>query len=252
MELPYNKELKAAGETGLALIAVYLDALITGGAGAGQVAPPLFQTALAWRNNRSQARIEATLEELKMQVGELSGELSKLTSENRGRSLFIRLLELMPDLDPADEEFMVAAQLRARMIIHVSRQSFDKLFSEMSFLLSRLEKISPQALFLLADHANWPKGLRVGGTTTSDVTLSGKWAQAFANAYCQQQSTINTSSQTTTTQIRMVTVVATELKDSGFIDLDGNKRVVLTTLGQDVSSKLLPTGETTTPASSTF
>ena len=230
-KLPYKKELISAGNTLVSFLAGTAD--LVGGS------LPLFQAVVNWENHRKFERFQLTLQEVKKRTDKNTAVLTNITTllnepSRKGEVLFYRIVKLNDSIEIEDQMFEPTTVIQAKIIENIAAQNFEELFSELVYLLSRLEQLSPQSLWVLNDFDNWPHIFTLGGTTTSGVTLSANWATKFAEAY------LNKNGRKLEPEIKTrVADVMCELKNTGFIDLDQSKRVKLTEMGTSAYKCLL-------------
>lgn len=226
--LPYSNELLAAGKT----VAQFL-------AGVGDLAVgfPIFQASLAWEQNRENEKTRLLLETLKKELETNSTQLAHVTTllnTPRGYVLFKKVSVLNRKLEIEEGIFSEFTKIQSEILVKIAEQDFETLFSEICYSLNSLEKLSPQAIWLLNDFENWPHVFTAGGTTTSGVTLDGNWAIKWSDAYLGK----NGRSGDVGIKQRVIEVIS-ELRNYGFVDLDDSKRVKLTRLGTTARDLLL-------------
>jgi|SRR3989338_565522 len=208
----------------------FVDALVSYVVGIAEKFIPGLAFFTIWRQKRQDKKeaelLKALKNELAMQTQNVA-TISNLLRNPKGFVLFNRVMYIVRSVELEDENFDEISKLLARILIHISDKDFETLFSEISYAISRIEKLSPQALFLLSDSRTWPN-VSVGGTTTSDVTLSGKWRSTVSATYLRDKGLDDKA------MINRVAHSFGELESGGFAIVSKDKRVVLTDVGEEV------------------
>ncbi len=213
---------------------VFVDALVSYVVGVVGTFIPGLAFLTIWRQKRQDKKEAEVLKALKKELvvqAQSVANISNLLKNPKGFVLFNKVQYIVRSTELEDENFGELGKLLARILIHISEKDFETLFSEISYAISRIERLSPQALFLLSDSRAWPK-VSVGGTTTSDVTLSGKWRITVSTAYLHDKGLDDK------TMTGRVAHSFGELESGGFAMVSKDKRVVLTDVGEEVYSFL--------------
>lgn len=227
--LPYSSELLAAGKTVVQFLA---------GVGDLAVGAPIFQISVAWEQNRENEKTKLLLGTLKKELETNSAQFAQITTllndpTGRGYVLFRKVSALNQKVEIEEDVFIEYTKIQINILKKIAGQDFETLFSEICYLLNSLEKLSPQAIWLLNDFDNWPHVFTAGGTTTSGVTLDGNWAIKWSDTYLGKNGRGGEAS----IKQKVIEVIS-ELRNLGFIDLDDSKRVKLTRLGSNTRDLL--------------
>lgn len=174
---------------------VLVESLVSYLVGVVTMAIPPIGFLVSWRHKREERKREEVLKRLKVNVREQGVQIASITNllkNPKGLILFNKILFLARLSEPEDDDFANYADLLSLILVNISSKEFESLFDQISYLISRIEKLSPQALFLLSDSHNWPKD-SVGGTTMSGYTLSGEGLNVVARGYLRDKNIDNES-----------------------------------------------------------
>jgi len=97
----------------------------------------------------------------------------------QGNVLFNKILRILDDTPP-DEDLINQLSSTLKKIINEGK--FEDLFSEHKYALTQIEKLSPQALIILADHKNFPLFELTSGKEF-DGQITPEWRYDFLQAY---------------------------------------------------------------------
>lgn len=193
------------------------------------VMPPV-GAFLAWvestNNKIFQENIEKTLQEYakKFEVlDEAQKKLESLVATREGRVLFHKFLRINNNGDGDDEW----ASLLANTLKNISISSIEESFAHHNFLLSQIEKLSPQALIIISRYDKWHYGNIQNTTTTSSTTLGGDWDIQITEYFFRES---GFSDPQIKTRIRHA---FKELENSNMIVLDGHQ-VAFTDTGSEI------------------
>src|SRR3989344_3765529 len=207
----------------------FIDALVSYVVGIVERFVPVLAFFTIWRQKRQDKKEAEVLKALKNELATQTqnvANISNLLKNPRGFVLFNKVLYIIRSVELEDENFDEISKLLARILMHIADKDFETLFSEVSYAISRIEKLSPQAIFLLSDSRAWPK-VSVGGTTTSDVTLSGMWRSTVSVAYLRDKELDSKA------MANRVAHSFGELESGGFAVVSKDKRDVLTDVGEE-------------------
>ena len=189
-----------------------------------------------FQNQRERIKQVNVLKELRILLHQNESRISDITNllnSGIGFLLFSKIALLVRNSEPEDDEyFPIFSKLLARCLLNISKQNFEILFSKIHYLVSRIEKLSSQALLVLSENRDWPT-IGLGGTTMNDVTLSGHWESDFARAYLESKEIADKD------MIARVINVMKELEIGGYVKVSPEKRIVLTEIGKEVDNYLL-------------
>lgn len=105
-------------------------------------------------------------------------DLRGFLSSAQGNTLFNKIIRILDDSAP-DEKLIEHLSSALKHMVH---SNFRALFEEHKYALSQIEQISPQALAILADDANWPV-MQLGSYTSSGTHIQSDWLHDFNYAY---------------------------------------------------------------------
>lgn len=190
---------------------------------------------MAYHNKRENLKKEEVLKRLKTNVARGAIQVANITNllkNPKGLVLFNKIIFLARSSELEDDDFGNFADLLSQMLINLSTKDFESLFDKVSYLISRIEKLSPQALFLLSDSHNWPKD-SVGGTTMSDYTLSGGGLKIVVNGYLRDKKIDKES-----VKPRVLHAFG-ELQSGGYMIFSKDKRASRTEVANEIYDYLL-------------
>lgn len=107
--------------------------------------------------------------------------LKSFLTNPQGITLFNKILRLLDD-SPPDEELM--SHLSTVLKVIVSAENFELLFEQHKFALAQIERLTPQALTIIADHKSWPN-VNLGMSVAHGPKITSDWHTEFTNAYCK-------------------------------------------------------------------
>jgi hypothetical protein len=109
-------------------------------------------------------------------------QLVSLVTDPAGSVLFNKILAILVDNPPDDEQFdHFAAALK-----YIIQSDFGRLFEQHKWAVSQIEKMTPQALSILADNANWPT-VTLGTVETVGTKVVSDYNDEFAVAFARQK-----------------------------------------------------------------
>ena len=196
---------------------------------------PIIGILAEWNNKREDIKRAEVLKRLKINIAKQGVQIANITNllkNPKGRILFNKILFLARLSEPEDDDFGSFADLLGDVLVNLSTKDFESLFDKISYLISRIEKLSPQALFLLSDSHNWPKD-SVGGTTMSGYTLSGEGLNLVAKAYLRDKKIDEKS-----LRPRVLHAFG-ELQSSGYMNFSVGKRASRTEVADEIYEYLL-------------
>ena len=97
--------------------------------------------------------------------------LRLLTATRGGQTLFRKVIQII-DKGAEDQEWI---RLLAKVVQRISEAEFEKYFDAQMFMLSQIDRLTPQALLILSKYGIW-KGVNIQNTTTTSGQTVGDWA----------------------------------------------------------------------------
>jgi hypothetical protein len=156
-------------------------------------------------------------------VEDAQAHLRRLFSERAAAILTRKLVHIL-DRGDADEEWI---NLLANFLTFLSESDFEKQFEEISYALAQIDRLSPQALVLLARFESL-RDLRLSGsTTTSGHTVCGDWDMQVTNHLLAKESRADKAR-----KLRMAHAFR-DLESAGLMVLDRDQ-VGLTPVGEEI------------------
>lgn len=146
---------------------------------AGSVASsiPVFNKLFEWTERVNQAsreeKLKTLLEKYSEHFNSLDEAISKLkllTATRGGQTIFRKVIQIV-DKGNEDQEWI---RLLAIALRKLADTEFEKYFDAQIFILSQIDRLSPQALILLSEYDIW-KQLNIHGTTTTSGQTVGDW-----------------------------------------------------------------------------
>ena len=109
-------------------------------------------------------------------------ELRKFLSSPQGNTLFNKILRVLDD-SPPDIEL---AKHLSSALQYIVKADFYKLFEQHKYALSQIERLTPQALSILADYRSWPM-LSLGSYSANGSKVTSDWLMEFSQAYATKK-----------------------------------------------------------------
>lgn len=138
---------------------------------------PVLNKMFEWMERVDQASREEKLKTLLVEyskrfssLDEAISKLNLLTATRGGQTLFRKVIQIV-DKGNEDQEWIC---LLATALRKVSEAEFEKYFDAQMFILSQIDRLSPQALILLSEYDVW-KQVHIQGTTTASGQTIGDW-----------------------------------------------------------------------------
>ncbi len=141
--------------------------------------------------------------------------LREAMTDLHGNTLVNKIFRMLSDYPP-DGDWFKHLQTALRNIC--DSKKFEKLFDIHKFNLGLIEKMSPQALSILADAKNWPKfhfeyiGMSVGGKITD------QFQRPFSKVYANNKKNIADP-----LVIERIVHIINDLQNNGFIECYGQQ-----------------------------
>lgn len=115
--------------------------------------------------------------------GKALSQLQKLLLNPQGNTLFNKILRIL-DESPPDEE--LAEYLSSTLLHIIETDMFEQLFEQHKYALAHIEKLTPQALAIIADYQNWPT-IKLGSSINFGPKVTSDWYSEFTQAYCSKK-----------------------------------------------------------------
>ena len=109
-------------------------------------------------------------------------QLKEFLSNPQGNTIFNKILRILDDSPPDIE---LASHLSSALDFIVTTR-FSQLFEQHKYAISQIEKLTPQALTILADNKSWPL-ITLGSYSATGTKLSSDWLIEFTDSYCQSK-----------------------------------------------------------------
>lgn len=106
---------------------------------------------------------------------ETIAKLKFLTATTSGKVLLSKVIRLVDNM--ADGE---SIGLLANTLKNITDSEVEKKFEEHGYILSQIDRLTPQALVVLSKYEDWKTCSLSGTTTTSKHTVSGDWDSQVA------------------------------------------------------------------------
>lgn len=167
-------------------------------------------------------------------TGESVEAIKRFITDPRGNTLFNKILQIQDDSPPDAELTWHLGSALAR-IVH---SDFVGMFEAHKYALGQIERLTPQALTILAKHQEWPAFV-VGGFQSNGPIIVSPWEAQFTMAYARVLAIADSG-----VVGRMLHSVQA-LRQDGLVQArtgqDGT-RCVLTGIGQTIVAYLSPPG----------
>lgn len=105
-------------------------------------------------------------------------KLKKFVSDPAGNTLFNKIVRIVNANHP-NKEYIT---LLSKVLKRITNSDFQKLFSKHIYALNQIEKLTPQALIVLADFENWPE-YTIGNYASRGGIISTEWTENFSEFY---------------------------------------------------------------------
>lgn len=190
---------------------------------------PGFNKVFEWIERVDQASREEKLKTLLVEYKErfesfedAISRLKLLTATRGGQTLFRKVIQIV-DKGDEDQEWI---RLLAIVLRRVSEAEFEKYFDAQMFVLSQIDRLSPQALILLSEYDVWRQANIQNTTTTSGQTM-GDWVPQVTMFMRQKKSVDNLEVGA------RINHSFRELESTGMVDLKGHQ-LKLTAIGLEI------------------
>ena len=150
----------------------------------------VISTILEWsddvNNQVKEAKKSVLLDEYLNKIDKQEDSINKLKqfiTQPKGNVLFNKILMILEDYPP---DLELIAHLAKALRYMVNNDNFGKMFEQHKFALSQIEKLTPQALTILADYKNYPT-FNLGMSMTFGIKVTSEWHDKFIEAYCNRK-----------------------------------------------------------------
>ena len=204
---------------------------VLGEATAGSIASivPGFNKIFEWieRVDQSsrQEKLKALLVEYKARFNSFDDAIAKLklfTTTRSGQTLFRKIIQIV-DKGPEDQQWI---HLLAVILKKTTESEFEKYFDAQMFVLSQIDKLSPQALVLISEYEVWKQSNIQNTTTTSGQTM-GDWLPQITRFMRQKKNIDNLEVGA------RINHSFRELESAGMVDLKGHQ-LKLSAIGLEI------------------
>lgn len=190
---------------------------------------PVLNKMFEWMERVDKASREEKLKTLLVEyVGRFDStddaisKLELLAATRGGQTLFRKVIQIV-DKGAEDKEWI---RLLAIALRKVSETEFEKYFDAQMFVLSQIDRLSPQALILLSKYDIWRQANIQNTTTTSGQTM-GDWIPQ-ATMFMRQKLGVNNLEVGA-----RINHSFRELEATGMVDLKGHQ-LKLTAIGLEI------------------
>lgn len=109
-------------------------------------------------------------------------QLKMFLTSPQGNTLFNKILRILDD-SPPDMEL---SDHLSSSLQYIVLNGFSQLFEQHKYALAQIEKLTPQALTILADNQAWPL-IELGTYSASGTKISSDWLVEFTEVYCKSK-----------------------------------------------------------------
>jgi len=109
-------------------------------------------------------------------------QIKEFLSSPQGNTIFNKILRILDDTPPDLE----LSNHLSSTLQYIVQNDFERLFEEHKYALSQIEKLTPQALTIIADYNSWPL-ITLGSSTSSGSKITSDWLFEFTHAYCESK-----------------------------------------------------------------
>jgi hypothetical protein len=185
---------------------------------------------IEWKERLDQAlrdqQLNKTLQQFVQRfssVDDAVARLQILTGTREGQILFRKVIQILEGGE-SDPDWTA---LLANILKNVSDEKIVAQFRQYEFLLSQIDKLSPQSLVVLSKYQLWNMATISGTSTTSKHTVAGDWDSQISNFLARQIGTTDSS------VILRIGHTFKELESAGMVFLSGSQ-VKLTIMGAEI------------------
>lgn len=160
---------------------------------------------------------------------EFNDSLRRLLTSNAGLILFQKTIRIL-NKDSYDSNYI---DLLATSLKNISDKDFEKLFDEIDYVLSQIEKLSPQALLILSKFESWQKCSLDRATSMSGQIIVGDWDMQVATFFASN----NPGTYDENAKERIAHAFR-ELENIRLVTLTEDRHVGLTPIGTEVYTQI--------------
>lgn len=185
-----------------------------------------------YQNKVDSARLAILLNKFEEQLSsfdDFKNTLGKLLTSNAGIMLFHKTVRVV-NAGNFEQEYI---ELLAKALKYIAKSDFEDLFNEHDYVLSQIEKLSPQALLVLNDYDSWRTLALQRGTTMSGQTIVGDWDTQATTHFAHSKGIGDDRTK------KRIAHAFRELENNGMIFLTENKHIGLSPIGVEVRGYLI-------------
>lgn len=156
-------------------------------------------------------------------------QITAFLSSPQGNTIFNKILRILDDTPPDIE----LSDHLSSALQYIIQNDFERLFEEHKYALAQIEKLTPQALTIMADFEQWPL-IRLGSSTSTGTKITSDWLFEFTNAYCESKN-IHDASLVNRVQHSINDLISSRLIEAHRTDSGSAKCMIA-----DVGKSLLP------------
>ncbi|QBP43170.1 hypothetical protein [Paenisporosarcina antarctica] len=195
----------------------------------------VISTVLTWNEEVNQNITEAKqlilLEQYFNKVDEQAKGvkmLSELLKNPQGNTLFNKILRIIDD-SPPDPELTEHLSTVLKKIIEEG--NFEELFERHRYALGQIERLTPQAITIIADYQNWPS-IQLGTSISFGPKIKSDFYTEFTQAYSQLKHITDIN------KLKRIQHSVVEIQNIGLMEAynaaDGKTLCQLTDVGRDL------------------
>ncbi|WP_051910493.1 hypothetical protein [Carnobacterium pleistocenium] len=191
-------------------------------------------TIIGWNDNMNDEIEKVKEKKLLLQyfekTDEQTGTVDKLTNfvtDPYGFTIFNKILSILKDTPPDSE---LADHLSTVLKNVVNSEDFELLFESQKYVLTQIEKLTPQALTIISDMVSWPL-IKINASTSYTKKVTSDYHEEFTKEYCKVKNIKDES------KIKRVEHSIRELQKEGLLeayDKDGPIECRLTSIGNEI------------------
>ncbi len=141
----------------------------------------VFETSEKIENEINERKKSYLMASYFSEIDNMEGEIQKLktfVSDPVGNTLFNKIIRIV-NINPPNKEYVI---LFSKILKKITNSDFQKLFSTHIYALNQIEKLTPQALIVLADFKSWPE-YNIGNYASQGGVISTVWTEEFSEHY---------------------------------------------------------------------
>ncbi|WP_059104266.1 hypothetical protein [Shouchella shacheensis] len=197
----------------------------------GDIANSILDWNTEVNDNISEAKKMILIEEYFNKSDEFEHALEKLSAfirDPQGNTLFNKLIRIVDD-SPPDLELV---KHLSKVLENICKNgNFKSLFEQHRYALGQIERLTPQALTIIADQRSWPL-ITLGFTATNGTKVTSDFYTEFTAEYCKHKR-ISDKKKTARIQHSII-----ELQNLGLMEAhkteSGKVQCALTQVGEDI------------------